>query len=100
MIHPFGLEQALNSLSLERVFASQMMAQSPRSERSTEAPMDFQFTSRPTVGIVPVWKDPATPLKREWSHASSVTRTEPTEILPSNPLPGHTHAHMQAHTRT
>jgi hypothetical protein len=68
MIHLFGLEQALNSLSLERVFASRMMAQSPRSERSTEAPMDFQFTSRPNVGTVPVWKDPpATPLKREWS---------------------------------
>lgn len=41
-----------------------MMAQSPRSERSTEAPMDFQFTSRPNVDIVPVWKTPATPLKR------------------------------------
>jgi len=29
--------------------------------------MDFQFTSRPNVGIVPVWKTPATPMKREWS---------------------------------
>ena len=43
------------------------MAQRPRSEeeRSTEAPMDFQFTSRPSVDFVPVWKAPATPLKRE-----------------------------------
>ncbi|KAH9996622.1 Di-sulfide bridge nucleocytoplasmic transport domain-containing protein [Russula vinacea] len=32
------------------------MAQRPRSERSTEAPMDFQFTS--------LWKAPDTPLKR------------------------------------
>ncbi|KAI9512313.1 Di-sulfide bridge nucleocytoplasmic transport domain-containing protein [Russula earlei] len=40
------------------------MAQSPGSERSTEAPMDFQFTSRPNVDVVPVWKNPATPLKR------------------------------------
>lgn len=40
------------------------MAQRPRSERSTEAPMDFQFTSRPNVDAFPVWKTPATPLKR------------------------------------
>ncbi|KAI0296658.1 Di-sulfide bridge nucleocytoplasmic transport domain-containing protein [Russula brevipes] len=40
------------------------MAQRPRSERSTEAPMDFQFTSRPSVDVVPVWKAPATPSKR------------------------------------
>jgi hypothetical protein len=42
------------------------MAQRPRSERSTEAPMDFQFTSRPSVDLVPVWKSEATPLKREY----------------------------------
>jgi hypothetical protein len=59
--------------------------------------MDFQFTSRPNVGIVPVWKDPATPLKREWSHAFSVTRTEPTEILPQTLFPG-THTHTCRHT--
>ncbi|KAI0252661.1 Di-sulfide bridge nucleocytoplasmic transport domain-containing protein [Lactifluus subvellereus] len=40
------------------------MAQRSESERSTEAPMDFQFTSRPSVDIVPVWKTPATPMKR------------------------------------
>jgi hypothetical protein len=40
------------------------MAQRLRSERSTEAPMDFQFTSRPNVDVVPVWKTQATPLKR------------------------------------
>lgn len=50
-----------------RVSASKRdsMAQRLRSERSTEAPMDFQFTSRPNVDVVPVWKNPATPLKRE-----------------------------------
>ncbi|KAH8992067.1 Di-sulfide bridge nucleocytoplasmic transport domain-containing protein [Lactarius akahatsu] len=40
------------------------MMQRPRSERSNEVPMDFQFTSRPNVDVVPVWKAPATPLKR------------------------------------
>ncbi|KAH9982190.1 Di-sulfide bridge nucleocytoplasmic transport domain-containing protein [Lactifluus volemus] len=40
------------------------MAQQTQSERSTEAPMDFQFTSRPNVDIVPVWKTLATPMKR------------------------------------
>ncbi|KAL4065783.1 Di-sulfide bridge nucleocytoplasmic transport domain-containing protein [Scleroderma yunnanense] len=36
--------------------------------RSTEAPMDFQFTSRPSSGTKPVWaeaiEDPSTPRKR------------------------------------
>ncbi len=84
------------------MFASQrytsMMAQSPRSERSTEAPMDFQFTSRPNVDVVPVWKTPATPVKRECSHASSVTPTEPTEFLPSPHPSRELHTHTCRHT--
>lgn len=44
------------------------MANRLRSERSKEAPMDFQFTSRPNSGIKPVWasgsQDPQTPQKR------------------------------------
>lgn len=58
------------------------MAQSPRSERSTEAPMDFQFTSRPNVDIVPVWKTPATPLKRERASRYTYGTDSTTHTLP------------------
>ncbi|KAI0063139.1 hypothetical protein BV25DRAFT_449112 [Artomyces pyxidatus] len=34
------------------------MSQHLKSERSTEAPMDFQFTSRPSADITPAWKSP------------------------------------------
>ncbi|KAI9460204.1 Di-sulfide bridge nucleocytoplasmic transport domain-containing protein [Lactarius psammicola] len=54
------------------------MAQRPRSERSTEAPMDFQFTSRPNVGVLPVWKAPATPLKR--THTDMNPPSTPTSV--------------------
>ncbi|KAI0005425.1 Di-sulfide bridge nucleocytoplasmic transport domain-containing protein [Russula compacta] len=58
------------------------MAQSPRSERSTEAPMDFQFTSRSNVDIVPVWKTPATPLKRERASRYTYGTDSTTHPLP------------------
>jgi hypothetical protein len=46
--------------------------------------MDFQFTSRPNVDVVPVWKTPATPLKRERAF-HGYTRTEPTAETPCLP---------------
>jgi len=40
-------------------------------QRSTEAPMDFDFTSRPSSSIKPVWalknEEPSTPRKRAFS---------------------------------
>ncbi|TFY53504.1 hypothetical protein EVG20_g10082 [Dentipellis fragilis] len=43
-----------------------------RSERSTEAPMDFQFTSRPSTTFRPAWAadEPGSPLKRTHSEMS------------------------------
>jgi hypothetical protein len=64
------------------------MAQRLQSERSTEAPMDFQFTSRPSVDMIPVWKTPATPLKREYPFS------------PIGALNGNRFNHLQAHTQT
>ncbi|KAI0079088.1 hypothetical protein K474DRAFT_1659577 [Panus rudis PR-1116 ss-1] len=50
--------------------------------RSTESPMDFEFTSRPTSNVKPVWAessgDPSTPRKR------SVNELNP----PASPFPG------------
>ncbi|CAL1697024.1 unnamed protein product [Somion occarium] len=50
--------------------------------RSTESPMDFEFTSRPTSNVKPVWAessgDPSTPRKRSVNDLKS----------PTSPFPG------------
>ncbi|OBZ79282.1 Nucleus export protein BRL1 [Grifola frondosa] len=57
-----------------------------RFDRSTETPMDFEFTSRPSNQVKPVWAtpppDPSTPRKR--------TLTDANPSTPDFPAPPHT----------
>src|SRR5712671_3372495 len=100
MFHTFGpdvLNPKERSLDACLPASASPMAHRPGSgpERSTEAPMDFQFTSRPNVGVVPVWKTPATPLKRE--HASSHSNVRNRLKPPPSPV-GCTQVHILTST--
>ncbi|KAG1765420.1 Di-sulfide bridge nucleocytoplasmic transport domain-containing protein [Suillus occidentalis] len=56
-------------------------------QRSTEAPMDFQFTSRPSSNTKPVWanNNPNTPRKRPFDDL------QPTSQPPQTPIFGENH---------
>src|SRR4051812_11843056 len=65
------------------------MATRWRGQRSTEAPMDFQFTSRPSSSTKPVWAqspstedDPSTPRKR--THLTTYALVHLTLEMPRN----------------
>ncbi|KAF8887710.1 Di-sulfide bridge nucleocytoplasmic transport domain-containing protein [Infundibulicybe gibba] len=61
-----------------------MMSSRLKAERSTEAPMDFQFTNRPSSNVKPVWAsdDPETPRKRPHDD-TNITATLSTPYTPS-----------------
>ena len=85
------------------------MANPLRTVRSTESPMDFEFTSRPTTHMKPVWAegddDPRTP-RKSMSYIQTAmmghlltacrdcNRHEPTSI--SFPQPDPTYAYLRA----
>ncbi|OCH88338.1 hypothetical protein OBBRIDRAFT_758305 [Obba rivulosa] len=60
------------------------MTAAMRGFRSTETPMDFEFTNRPSSSIKPVWasgmEDPSTPRKRTLNDANP-----PTPAFPATP---------------
>ncbi|THU87759.1 hypothetical protein K435DRAFT_969766 [Dendrothele bispora CBS 962.96] len=66
-----------------------------RSRRSTEAPMDFQFTDRPSSHQNPIWRassvpaedDPSTPRKRSHDVLSPMTPSTPPTFGPNRNIP-------------